>query len=377
MIEELKFDFIFTCYKIRHFAFLCDCSTDVIIFNERINAFNERYDKEMIWVYYASVLIEFWFLRGNWFWQRKSIVKNRTICCVGTVKLCSNFGSFEQNKPEQKHPTSTFTNRVKFHLTGCGNLIKIVLQWHSTGASPKSSTITSTADLLSPNGVAAAARDLSMTVPMQRGSMAVLPSRSRFMINDILENGGRSPSPDNPRDLSASAANNNNNHLHHLHHNLGLNHHHLSQHNHLHRHDEDSDSSGPIDDDNSVCSNGECCFFFSLIITIRIYQKCEKQLVTPNSNVQKLHTLRKIARNETKCQNKRINLFSCKEFPLLQIFMHLIVHIRKCIQTFTLCFIVGATNRPTLFPHRSLYGFFLTVVFSSFSFSSSRMRTFE
>lgn len=189
---------------------------------------------------------------------------------------------------------------MKFHLAGWGNLIKIVLQWHSTGASPKSSTITSTADLLSPNGVAAAARDLSMTVPMQRGSMAVLPSRSRFMINDILggggaagaalhlsrdhvENGGRSPSPDNPRDLSASAANNNNNHLHHLHHNLGLNHHHLSQHNHLHRHDEDSDSSGPIDDDNSVCSNGECCFFFSLIITIRTYQKCEKQLVTPNS----------------------------------------------------------------------------------------------
>lgn len=115
-----------------------------------------------------------------------------------------------------------------------------------------------------------------MTVPMQRGSMAVLPSRSRFMITDILggggaanvgaalhlnrehvENGGRSPSPENPRDLSASAANNNNNHLHHLHHNLGLNHHHLSQHNHMLRHDEDSDSSGPLDDDNSVCSNGE------------------------------------------------------------------------------------------------------------------------
>lgn len=124
--------------------------------------------------------------------------------------------------------------------------------------------------------MAAAASGLTMTVPMQRGSMAVLPSRSRFMITDILggggaanvgaalhlsrervENGGRSPSPDNPRDLSASAANNNNNHLHHLHHNLGLNHHHLSQHNHLHRHDEDSDSSGPLDDDNSVCSNGK------------------------------------------------------------------------------------------------------------------------
>lgn len=103
-----------------------------------------------------------------------------------------------------------------------------------------------------------------MTVPMQRGSMAVLPSRSRFMITDILggsaaanvgaalhlsnrdrnENGRRSPSPQSPRDLSASSANNNN-HLHHLHHNLTLNHHH-----HLsHAHDEDSDSSGPLDDD--------------------------------------------------------------------------------------------------------------------------------
>lgn len=61
----------------------------------------------MIWVYYASVLIEFWFLRGNWFWQRKSIVKNRTIYCVGTVKLCTNFGSFEQfwtwTKTPNKH----------------------------------------------------------------------------------------------------------------------------------------------------------------------------------------------------------------------------------------------------------------------------------
>lgn len=170
------------------------------------------------------------------------------------------------------------------------NSIKIVLQWHSSGGSPKSSTITSTAEhFLTPNGVAAAASGLTMTVPMQRGSMAVLPSRSRFMITDILggggaanvgaalhlsrervENGGRSPSPDNPRDLSASAANNNNNHLHHLHHNLGLNHHHLSQHNHLHRHDEDSDSSGPLDDDNSVCSNGKCnkfLFPFHLSIT--------------------------------------------------------------------------------------------------------------
>lgn len=100
--------------------------------------------------------------------------------------------------------------------------------------------------------------------------MAVLPSRSRFMINDILggsaaanvgaalhlsnrdrnENGGRSPSPQSPRDLSASSANNNN-HLHHLHHNIALNHHH--HHHHMsHTHDEDSDSSGPLDDDSKL-----------------------------------------------------------------------------------------------------------------------------
>lgn len=115
-----------------------------------------------------------------------------------------------------------------------------------------------------------------MTVPMQRGSMAVLPSRSRFMITDILGGGGqanvgaalhlsrervengRSPSPQSPRDLSASAVANNNNHLHHLHRNLALgHHHHLNPHDHLHRHDDsDSDSSGPLDD-NSVCSNGK------------------------------------------------------------------------------------------------------------------------
>lgn len=139
---------------------------------------------------------------------------------------------------------------------------------------------------MSPNGAVTTASDLSMTVPMQRGSMAVLPSRSRFMITDILggggaanvttalhlnrDNGGRSPSPQSPRDLSTAATNNN--HLHHLHHNIALanhhhhHHHHLGQHGHLHRHaDEDSDSSGPIDDDNSVCSNGKCNKnFFSL-----------------------------------------------------------------------------------------------------------------
>lgn len=116
-----------------------------------------------------------------------------------------------------------------------------------------------------------------MTVPIQRGSMSVLPSRSRFMITDILGGGGgnvgaalhlgrdrvengRSTSPQSPRDLSASANNNNNNnnHLHHLHHNLALSHHHHHHPtHHLHRHDDsDSDSSGPLDD-NSVCSNGK------------------------------------------------------------------------------------------------------------------------
>lgn len=237
----------------------------------------------------------FEFLRAVIDFSKKTNCKYRTIFCVWQ-KNRQHFGSLK-TRVEKK--ASTFTWTVGFFLAGQRNRIKIVLQWHSTGASPKSSTITSTADLLSSNGVAAAAaRDLSMTVPMQRGSMAVLPSRSRFMITDILggggaanvgaalhlsrehvENGGRSPSPENPRDLSASAANNNNNHLHHLHHNLGLNHHHLSQHNHMHRHDEDSDSSGPIDDDNSVCSNGKCSSFFGLffyLIEIGSYLKIAK-----------------------------------------------------------------------------------------------------
>ncbi|GAB0095821.1 hypothetical protein DMENIID0001_112510 [Sergentomyia squamirostris] len=106
-----------------------------------------------------------------------------------------------------------------------------------------------------------------MTVPVQRGSMAVLqPPRSRFMITDILAGSGgggaaaaaalhhhplhhhhggvgggrdgsedgRSPSP-GPRDLSVTPGNR---HLHHP------------------AEDSDSDSSGPLDN-HSVCSNGE------------------------------------------------------------------------------------------------------------------------
>lgn len=142
-----------------------------------------------------------------------------------------------------------------------------MLQWHSSGESPtnKPATISSPTDLLTVSSG-------GMTVPIQRGSMAVLPSRSRFMITDILGGGGgnvgaglhltrdrvengRSPSPQSPRDLSTTG--NNNHHLHHLHHNtLNLAHHHNHMNNH-HRHDDsDSDSSGPLDD-NSMCSNGE------------------------------------------------------------------------------------------------------------------------
>lgn len=69
-----------------------------------------------------------------------------------------------------------------------------------------------------------------ITVPVQRGSMAILQApRSRFMINDILAD-GRSPSPQ-PRDLSVPP---------------GGRHHHNN-------HNDDSDS----DSDHSVCSNGE------------------------------------------------------------------------------------------------------------------------
>lgn len=112
-----------------------------------------------------------------------------------------------------------------------------MLQWHIPGESPfKSSKINSISDLVGGG----------MTVPVQRGSMAVLqPPRSRFMITDILagtdggvvmNDDGRSPSPQ-PRDLSVPPGG---------------------------RHDDsDSDSSCPLDD-NSVCSNGK--FHLSYLI---------------------------------------------------------------------------------------------------------------
>lgn len=114
-----------------------------------------------------------------------------------------------------------------------------------------------------------------MTVPLQRGSMAMLqPPRSRFMITDILGGGGggggvaavggsinggdsdrRSVSPQGPRDLSVPPR-----HLHHLqqqHHHLQQHHHHLQQQQQQQQHDDsDSDSSGQLDDQ-SICSNGK------------------------------------------------------------------------------------------------------------------------
>lgn len=99
-----------------------------------------------------------------------------------------------------------------------------------------------------------------MTVPVQRGSMAILqPPRSRFMITDILAGSGggvtgmvdgRSPSPQ-PRDLSVPP---------------GVRHHHNNHHD-----DSDSDSSGQLDD-HSVCSNGE--FFLCLDYTYKYSEKC-------------------------------------------------------------------------------------------------------
>lgn len=136
-----------------------------------------------------------------------------------------------------------------------------MLQWHRTGVSPISPTTINGISEINGGG---------MTVPVQRGSMAVLqPPRSRFMITDILGGGG-----------NVNAVNG-----HHLHH-----HHH-----HLHgggggagnsngsedgrslspsprdlslppgsRHDDsDSDSSGQLDS-HSVCSNGESMFLFVL-----------------------------------------------------------------------------------------------------------------
>lgn len=123
-------------------------------------------------------------------------------------------------------------------------------QWHISGESPpidKASHNSST-ELLRPNS--------DMTVPIQRGSMAILPSRSRFMITDILGSGGnvsagvhitgnmdnvRSSSPQGPRDLTTNS--NNNHYLHHLHHSENQQH-----------DDSDSDLSGQLDD---TSSNGK------------------------------------------------------------------------------------------------------------------------
>lgn len=108
-----------------------------------------------------------------------------------------------------------------------------MLQWYRTGGSPLSiATINTASDLTGGSGGG------NMTVPLHRGSMGVLqPSRSRFMITDILagsgggllpnQHGNRSPSPQGPRDLS-----------------LPLN----------SRHD-DSDSDDNLDD-RSISSNG-------------------------------------------------------------------------------------------------------------------------
>lgn len=98
-----------------------------------------------------------------------------------------------------------------------------------------------------------------MTVPVQRGSMAILqPPRSRFMITDILAGSGggvaalghvdghRSPSPQGPRDLSVPPSGR---------------HHHNNHHD-----DSDSDSSGQMDD-HSVCSNGEWLTVYLLFET--------------------------------------------------------------------------------------------------------------
>lgn len=83
--------------------------------------------------------------------------------------------------------------------------------------------------------------------------MAIMPSRSRFMITDILGSGGnvsaglhigghvdnvRSTSPQGPRDLSTNAGNNHYMHLHH-------------GENQQRDDDSDSDLSGQLDDNSS------------------------------------------------------------------------------------------------------------------------------
>lgn len=166
-----------------------------------------------------------------------------------------------------------FVNIILF-LTVGHKSIKIVLQWRNSGESPISDVTikgASAIDLLA--GAAAAG---GMTVPLQRGSMAMLqPPRSRFMINDILGGGGgggggaggivgggvgglvnglendrRSTSPQGPRDLSVPP---NSRHLHHIQQHHHHHHHHMQQQQHD---DSDSDSSGQLDDQ-SVCSNGK------------------------------------------------------------------------------------------------------------------------
>lgn len=137
-------------------------------------------------------------------------------------------------------------------------------QWHISGESPidKASHNSST-ELLTPNS--------DMTVPIQRGSMAILPSRSRFMITDILGSGGnvsagvhitgnmenvRSSSPQGPRDLTTNA---NTNHYLHLHHSESQREH----------DDSDSDLSGQLDDNssNGKCrSNADCRSFFTFYV---------------------------------------------------------------------------------------------------------------
>ena len=171
--------------------------------------------------------------------------------------------------------------------------IKIVLQWLTTGGSPFSK-ISALSELTASGG----ATSPEMTVPVQRGSMAILqPPRSRFMINDILGGGGavqanghlhhhqlsslhhhltdtnssngrdgsddnRSPSP-GPRDLTLSGNGNRAGHPHlpllshhHHHHLAALNaHHRLNGSDPTGEDSDDDDSSG--NDNHSVSSNGE------------------------------------------------------------------------------------------------------------------------
>lgn len=118
-------------------------------------------------------------------------------------------------------------------------------QWHISGESPiEKSPPNNSTELLTSNS--------DMTVPIQRGSMAILPSRSRFMITDILGSSGNvstgmhivdtmnersSSSPQGPRDLTTSASSNHYVHLHHSENQVND--------------DSDSDISGQLDDNSS------------------------------------------------------------------------------------------------------------------------------